>query len=177
MRTTGHAPTVFVTYARGVPEHEEKVLSFVNYLRNNGFDAENDKILQQKETSVEFLDMMLKGLSREKVIVVLSESYKTKSLLEGTGVYREYHYILKDIEKEKNKYIFVVFAKPPDYSHIAPSWIDSRDIIDVTEVKGINLLFAKLLGDTVIPACPIGDTLPEVSKEQVPDFDLFIKKN
>ena len=170
-------PTVFVTYATGDRAHETQVLSFVNYLRENGFDAVNDKLLQQQQTSIEFWDLMLSGFNRDKVVVVLSDGYVTKSKIEGSGVYREYHYILNDLGKNKTKYIFVVFSKPTDYSLVAPAWINSHDILNVSNDDGLNSLFAKLQGETTIAVTPVGSSLPVISQESVPNFTTFIKKN
>lgn len=167
---------VFVTYASGEKEHDQKVLSFVYFLRQNGFEAVNDRILKGQETAVDWWELMLKGLAMDKVIVVLSSLYLKKSQQQGTGVHREYQYILSDIEINKDKYIFVTFESRDAYSEIAPPWFLNREIIDLTDDEEIKLLFSKLLGK-VIPVPPVSGDLPEIPDEDIPDFFDLIKKN
>lgn len=109
-------PAVFVTYASGDPQHDMEVLSFVNFLRSNGFDAVNDTLLRQQEASMDFWSLMSLGFEREKVIVVLSELYKKKSQDKSKGVFREYRYILNDIEHNSNKYLFAAFSRRVPFS-------------------------------------------------------------
>lgn len=166
---------VFVTYASGEKEHDQKVLSFVHFLRQNGFDAVNDKILKEQETAVDWWELMLKGLAMDKVVVVLSHLYLKKSQQQNTGVHREYQYILSDIEKNKNKYIFVSFESPVAYTEIAPPWFLNREIIDLTNDDEVKILFSKLLGK-VMPLPPVSDVFPEIPDESIPDFFALIKK-
>lgn len=167
---------VFVTYASGEKEHDQKVLSFVYFLRQNGFDAVNDKILKEQETAVDWWELMLKGLAMDKVVVVLSSLYLKKSQQPNTGVHREYQYILSDIEKNKNKYIFVAFESPDAYTEIAPPWFLNREILDLTNDDEIKMLFSKLLGK-VMPLPPVSDVFPEIPDESIPDFFSLLKKN
>lgn len=166
---------VFVTYASGLKDHDQEVLSFVHFLRQNGFNAVNDKLLKEQESSVDWWELMLKGLAMEKVIVVLSPLYLEKSQKEKTGVHREYQYILSDIEINKNKYIFVVFETPVAYSEIAPPWFLNREVINLSKDIKFKTLFSKLL-DKSIPLPPVSDLLPEITDERVPNFLDLIKK-
>lgn len=167
---------VFVTYASGEKGHDQKVLSFVYFLRQNGFDAVNDKILKEQETAVDWWELMLKGLAMDKVIVVLSSLYLKKSQQKETGVSKEYKYILSDIEKNKNKYIFVTFEPSDAYLEFVPPWFLNREIVNLTKDDEFKTLFSKLLGK-VMPLPPVSGVFPEILDDHIPDFLDLIKKN
>jgi len=71
---------IFITYRWKGKEHINQVLSFVNYLREEGYQAEVDQMLSQKQTSIDFMKMMHKGINDyQKVIIVLSKGYKERA--------------------------------------------------------------------------------------------------
>ena len=79
---------------------KEKVISFVEFLRNNGFEADMDIKLMQEETAIDFNRLMHKGILKyDKVLIVLSDNYKTKAEAFEGGVGKEYRFIINDIEK------------------------------------------------------------------------------
>lgn len=160
----------FVTYASGDLEHDADVLGFVKYLRNNGFNAVNDKMLAEKSSSADWWDIMLEGFGMEKVIVVLSPLYFKKSHEVGCGVYRECKRIRSDIENNHKKYIFVVFSTPDKFTDVCPEFLDSRNIIDLSKEGSLNLLFSKLDNKSVIPPMPISDEKPDIIEAKVNDF-------
>lgn len=101
---------VFVTYSWESEEHNDKVLSFTDFLRSQGFSAENDKFHSQNETATDFNKMMHQAFTDyKKVIIVLSKGYIEKATKFKGGVGNEYSMIIKDIETSVNKYILVAF--------------------------------------------------------------------
>ncbi|MBF4472720.1 SEFIR domain-containing protein [Flavobacterium sp. HJJ] len=166
---------VFVTYSWDNEEHNEKVIAFTNFLRDNGFHAEVDKMLIQNETAKDFKVMMHKGMTDyQKVVVILSEGYKIKAQDFKGGVGTEYSLILKDIETNPNKYILVSFEGHND--NIAPLFFKSREIIDFSKENETEKqkLFAKLLDKKLYEFSKVANELPKIKKSETPA--LFSKK-
>ncbi|WP_431199577.1 SEFIR domain-containing protein [Mucilaginibacter sp. P19] len=71
---------VFVTYSWDSQEHNEKVISFTDFLRDEGFNAEMDIMHSQAQSALDFTKMMHQIMTDyKKVIVVLSKGYKQKA--------------------------------------------------------------------------------------------------
>jgi hypothetical protein len=162
---------VFITYSWDSEGHIEKVLSFTNLLRDEGFDAEMDKLHTQNETAKDFYKMMHQAMTDyEKVIVVLSKGYKEKAENFKGGVGNEYNLILKDIETQKNKYILVSFE--PISDEIAPLNFKGRHILDLTNKKNLNELYAKLQNVKTIEFAEVGPNKPVIEKTVIPKFAI-----
>ncbi|WP_343588427.1 SEFIR domain-containing protein [Flavobacterium sp.] len=165
---------VFVTYSWGNDEHNEKAIELTNFLRNNGFHAEIDKMLVQNETAKDFKTMMHKGMTDyNKVIVILSETYKEKAEEFKGGVGTEYSLILRDIETNSNKYILVSFEGFKD--NIIPLFFKSREILDLSkeDEREKEKLFAKLLDKKLYEFMPVASTLPSIETKKT--NSLFAK--
>jgi hypothetical protein len=162
---------VFITYSWDSEEHIEKVLSFTNLLRDEGFDAEMDKLHTQNETATDFYKMMHQAMTDyEKVIVVLSKGYKEKAENFRGGVGNEYNLILRDIETQKNKYILVSFE--PISDEIIPLNFKGRHIFDLSNKKNLNELYAKLQNVKTIEFAEVGPKKPTIEKTLIPKFDI-----
>lgn len=162
---------VFITYSWDSEEHIEKVVSFTNHLRDEGFDAEMDKLHTQNETATDFYKMMHQAMTDyEKVIVVLSKGYKEKAENFKGGVGNEYNLILKDIETQKNKYILVSFE--PISDSITPLNFKGRHIFDLSNKKNLNELYAKLQNVKTIEFAEVGTKKPIIEKTVIPKFTI-----
>ena len=160
---------VFVTYSWDSEEHIEKVMSFTNLLRDQGFDAEMDKLHTQNETATDFYKMMHQAMTDyDKVIVVLSKGYKDKAENFKGGVGNEYGLILKDMESQKNKYILISFG--PISDDITPLSFKGRHIFDLTNKKNLNEVYAKLQNIKTIEFAEVGLQKPAIEKVAIPNF-------
>lgn len=56
----GMVDSVAISYAWIDDAYKEHVIGFVNYLRENGYDAVMDELLKQRETAIDFNEMMVK---------------------------------------------------------------------------------------------------------------------
>lgn len=167
---------VFVTYSWDNEDHNEKVIAFTNFLRDNGFHAEIDRMLIQNETAKDFKIMMHKGMTDyQKVVVILSEGYKNKAEKFKGGVGTEYSLILKDIETNPNKYILISFEGHND--DIAPLFFKSREIIDFSTENDEEKrkLFAKLLNSKLYEFSKVSAELPKIEAYITPS--LFPKSD
>ena len=161
----------FVTYSWDSDKHNEQVISFTNYLRNKGFEAEIDKLLIQKETAIDFLKMMHKGMTDyNKVIVVLSKGYKEKAEAFRGGVGNEYSLILRDIDTNPNKYILVTFEEITD--EILPLFFRGRHIIDLSkkDSEKMNELFAKLQNKEIYKFSNVAEKKPQIEEKEIHSF-------
>jgi SEFIR domain len=162
---------LFITYSWDNEEHIEKVVSFTNHLRDEGFDAEMDKLHTQNETATDFYKMMHQAMTNyEKVIVVLSKGYKEKAENFKGGVGNEYNLILKDIETQNNKYILVSFE--PINDEITPLNFKGRHIFDLSNKKNLNELYAKLQNVKTIEFSEVGTKKPIIEKTVIPKFAI-----
>jgi len=134
---------VFVTYSWDEQEHNEKVLSLTNKLIESGENATMDKKEMQGETALELKTMMLRSIKNaSKVIVVLSQGYKTKAESEKGGVYFEYRTILSEIDKFPNKYILVSFE--PFSDDLLPLGFANRMVLHIKDDASYTSLLHKL---------------------------------
>jgi len=132
---------IFISYAWINDEPDNNVLGLVATLRNYGYNVECDVMVSAQETAIHFTEMMASSLQKsDKVIIVLSEEYAKKANMFKGGVGTEYRYIIRDIESNKQKYIFVTFNS--DRNKVTPDFLQGREILFLDE--GINNLLLKL---------------------------------
>ncbi|MBH1959121.1 MAG: TIR domain-containing protein [Flavobacteriia bacterium] len=167
--------TVFVTYAWEDEEYNSQIVSFVNFLRENGFDASMDKKKSQEAVSVNFNQMMVEGIQNSsKVIVVLSEKYKQKADKFEGGVATELKIILEDMKKNINKYIFVSFGKS-NRDDVIPTALLGTDVLDLKKDQDdneFNSLFAKIKEENIIEFSEVSDDEIQVKKVEIKPFKL-----
>lgn len=138
---------IFISYTHTDETTDNHILKFVNSLRTAGYAAVCDTILQERETSADFLKMMQRQLiSARKVIVVLSRQYKEKADNTKGGTWTEFRYVSAHIDEEPNKYILITLDTnhKPDYSDVLPEAFYMRNVIDV-ELD--NLLSSELINE------------------------------
>ncbi len=166
---------VFVTYSWDSEAHKTKVLSFTNFLRDNGFYADIDRKRSQEKTSTDFTKMMHQGITDyQKVIIVLSEGYKNKANAFEGGVGSEYQMIIKDIEDSPQKYILVCFDEIS--SNIFPTALKDREVINVSKPENHKILFAKLLNQELIKFASVADNKPKIEAKEIPKFEQLISQ-
>lgn len=166
---------VFVSYAWEEEDHNSKVISFVNFLRQNGFDASMDKRKSQEQTATNFNQMMIDSIQNsDKVIIVLSKKYKEKSDKFEGGVWQELNIIIEDIKQKKNKYIFVHFGNE-ERSKVTPTAILGLDVMDLKrdqDENQFNSLFAKVKEENIIEFIEVSEQEIVVKKIEIKPFKL-----
>jgi hypothetical protein len=152
---------IFVTYSWDGDNHENRVHSFVNFLRQNGFNAKIDKMLSQEQTSINFKQMMHQAMhSFNKVIVILSPGYKIKADEFKGGVGTEYRMLINDIEANPRKYILFSFQ---DISPaIVPFGLQGNEVIVELSKLWQDRLFAKLSGEDLYHFSPVAQKKPSI---------------
>lgn len=167
--------SVFVTYAWENEVHNDRVISFVDFLRKNGYNATMDRKESQEDTSTDFNQMMIAGIQNsEKVIVVLSEKYKERADTFTGGVGTEFRIIFEQLKTYSNKFIFVSFGDKPT-KLIVPTAIGGRDILNLKKDQDeteFNQLFAKLNSENTIVFSDVNKEKPIVKKKDIKPFKL-----
>ncbi|MEN2416163.1 AbiTii domain-containing protein [Flavobacterium mesophilum] len=166
---------VFVTYAWEDNNYNDKIISFVDFLRKKGFDATMDRAATQNETATNLNKMMVTGINQaDKVIVVLSAKYKKKADVFEGGVGTEFQIILEELKTKINKFIFVSFGDE-EFEKIVPTGIIGREILDLKKDQDdndFNLLFSKILSRNVIQFSDVEENIPEVKTREIKPFRL-----
>lgn len=160
---------IFVTYAWGTEEDNHKVYSLVERLRIEGFNATCDVIKMQEQTAINFKEMMQKGLTQDKVIIVLSEGYKKKADEFKDGVGTEYRTVINDIEENENKYILVSFCEVTNETlkSICPYMLKGRYVINLNKKEALNELFAKIKGEAIFEFSEVSPNEPEIERKKI----------
>lgn len=160
---------VFVTYSWGDQVHEAKVVSFTDHLRRNGFKAVMDKMLIQENTALDFVEMMHTAMTQyDKVIIILSESYKRKAEAFSGGVGNEYSMILKSIKENPTKYILVSFEGISD--SIIPLALKGREIVDMSNPESEVILKHKILNKKFYQFSDVVQVNHDLNIKSIPEF-------
>lgn len=145
MNTNG---VIAISYAHDGIEYNEKVVAFVSCLREKyGYNVIMDEYLKQKETAIDFNEMMAKLIpNAEKVIVLLTIKYKERADQFLGGVGDEYRIIVEEIKKYPTKYIFASFDPINDENidKIKPIALGNREIVHISDDEQWDILFSKL---------------------------------
>lgn len=165
---------VFVTYAWENDEHNDKVISFVDFLRKKGYNATMDRKESQEQTSINLNRMMIEGIQNsDKVIIILSPKYKEKAEKFIGGVGTEFPIIVEEIKTNNNKFVFVSFGNET-LEEIVPTGIKGRDILDLKKDQDneFNTLFAKLQNKNIITFSEVGEIMEEIKRKEIKPFRL-----
>lgn len=156
---------IFVSYSWINEKPDKKVLQLVAKMRENGYEAECDVMKIQEHSAINFVEMMTRNLQEaEKVIVVLSESYKKKADSFAGGVGAEYSYIISHISEETQKYILVSFDR--NLAKVQPNFLSQRQVIFLDNENGFNQLLYKLndIGEYSFPKVNPNKTVPPIQQ-------------
>lgn len=165
--------SIFVSYAGDKTKHKLRVESFVDMLREMGFNAQMDSSLKEKYPDID--EMMTIGLQMDKIIIVLSEEYKLKADGRIGGVWKEFKLIADDLEEHPKKYIFVSFDaySPSMKSKISPKRIGNRWIVDLTKdrTKNYNELIAFIKEEKEYPFKEPNRSIASVKPNSIMPFE------
>lgn len=173
---------IFVTYSWENQEYNDKVLSFVDFLRNKGFNADLDQNITQSETAINFKEMMFKNLTNSsKVIILLSETYRERANNFTGGVGTEYRFILSDIDINPKKYILCTFSSLTNLNpnSILPNGLFDREIISIFDdsANDYKKLSEKLSDFNSIELSPVSSNKPILTQKKITPFESFVNNN
>jgi hypothetical protein len=170
----GQSKNVFVTYAWEDEKHNDKVISFVDFLIKNGYNASMDRKESQEVSSINFNQMMIEGIQNsDKVLIILSPTYKVKANKFTGGVGTEFSIILEELKSSSNKFIFLSFGDN-SIDEICPTGIKGREILNLKTDQDteFNSLFAKLQNKNIIQFSEVNTVVTEVKLKTIKPFKL-----
>lgn len=164
---------IFISYSWEDESYNSQVKDFVNKLIDRGYDVCIDKREIESNYSIDMQEMMHKGLTEaDKVIVLLSESYKKKAESFTGGVGQEFKLILADIVNQRRKYILSSLSTFTSPRGIAPLAFQSRFIYNLSNEKGLTLLY-DMLEDRI--SYGFHDDIEEIHVSQVYRNEVYQK--
>lgn len=165
---------IFISHAWQDGKPNSRVLQFVNFLRENGYQAECDVLYQQQKTAIHFSEMMADALRKADItIIILSENYKKRADDFQGGVGTEYRYIIDDFSHNENKYILVSFGGRGQ--QITPDFLKGRDIVDLSEDENNEYreLYSKLSGIPKYEFSPVATDMTRPSPQRIEPFQTL----
>ena len=127
----------------------------------------------RKPEDIEWNDIMINGLKRDKIIVLLSEEYKRKAENEekekGSGVRIERNSLINKNNEEPKS---VILAKLPSLQNIKkkdvlPECFKGKNVIDLSSNDfhdGFNLLYSRLTDIPIAETDPPKGDVPPINK-------------
>jgi TIR domain len=171
-------PIVFISYSWDSEPHKEWVLNLANQLRKNGVDV----ILDQYDLSagMELTHFLEKGVSADKILVIMTPNYKIKADKRTGGVGYEYSMLSEEyFEGEPNKAKILPILRSGDKKSSCPTFMRSivyhemidDGLFDTNLFKTIKLI----LGKPLVEKPPLGQ-LPNFDGNKIPDLEKTIKE-
>lgn len=119
-------PHVFISYAWGSAEHQEKVIQFAKSLVENGVDVELDKwSLKEGNDTYSFMEQMVNNPQITNVLLLLDKEYADKANSRKGGVGTETQIISPEIYTKINqdKFIPIIFERGNDGEIFKPAFL------------------------------------------------------
>lgn len=165
--------TVFISYSWDSIEHQNWVLNLANILVTNGVDV----ILDQYELSAgkEMTFFMEKSLTADKILIILTPSFKNKADKREGGVGYEYSLFTQEYyEKQSDQSRIIPILRIGDKDTSSPAFIRTRLYHDMRndstfDAKWFELI--KIIIDKPLVQKPILGKLPEFDKPLTPDVE------
>lgn len=170
--------TVFISYSWDNEEHKSWVLNLANYLVENGIDV----ILDQFDLSIgnEMTFFMEKAMMADKILLILTPSYKTKADDRTGGVGYEYSLVTRDFyDKEPNKSKIIPILRSGDKDLSCPVFVQTKLFHNMSDDKLMDskmFELIKIIVDEPLVKKPLLGELPDFDIENVPELDAALNK-
>lgn len=119
-------PKVFISYAWGSKEYQEKVLSFATDLMEDGIDVVIDKwSMKEGHDTYAFMEQSVNDQSVTNVLLLLDPQYEKKANERSGGVGTETQIISPEIynKVKQEKFLPVIFERKEDGSIPKPAYL------------------------------------------------------
>lgn len=179
-------PRVFISYAWGTDDYQEKVLSFATALMKDGVDVVIDKWnLNEGNDMNSFMEQCVNDSSITNVLMLLDPIYAQKANEHSGGVGVETQIISAHVYRQvtQNKFIPVVFARDENGDVCKPTYLESRLHFDLSLPEKYDTeyqnLVKRLYGVEINPKPELGkkpfwvDSLPNVSVKTISSFEVL----
>ena len=157
-------PKVFISYAWGTDEYQEKILSFATQLMGDGIDVVLDKWdLSEGNDTYAFMEKCATDKSITNVLMLLDPVYAEKADAHTGGVGTETQIISANVYQEvtQDKFIPIVFERNEKNEVCKPTYLKGRLHFDLTQPDKYDYeylrLVKKLYGEEVYQKPELGN--------------------
>lgn len=148
MKPTIENPKVFISYAWGSKEYQDKVLSFATSLQGDGIEVLFDKWdLKEGHDTYAYMERSVNDASVTGVIILLDPLYEEKANNRDGGVGTETQIISPEIYNNvtQEKFLPVVFERKKDGAVPKPSYLQGLLHFDLTIDDTYNSEYQRLV--------------------------------
>ena len=177
-------PKVFISYAWGSEDYQNKVLAFVTQLRGDGIDTIFDKWdLTEGNDTYAFMEMCVNDPSVTNVLMLLDPIYAQKANNHSGGVGTETQIISAEVYKEvtQDKFIPVIMERDENGDVCKPIYLQGRLHFDLSMADDYDNSYQRLVktlyGEEIYAKPELGtkpfwvDTPIVVSPKRVSAYD------
>lgn len=135
MDTLIENPKVFISYAWGTEEYQQKVLDFASRLKGDGISVIIDKwSMEVGNDTFSFMEKCVKDASIHFVIILLDPVYAKKADDRSGGVGAETQIISPNVynDTEQSKFVPIVFERGKNNEICKPVYLNGRLHFDLT---------------------------------------------
>lgn len=141
-------PKVFISYAWGTPEYEERVISFAASLVDDGVEVLIDKwSLKEGNDTYSFMEKSVLDPTITNVILLLDPTYEEKANKKQGGVGTETQIISSEVynKTEQTKFLPVVFLRKPDGGIPKPVYLRNTLHFDLSTDESFENEYRRLV--------------------------------
>lgn len=141
-------PKVFISYAWGSKEHQDKVLSFATRLMNDGVDVILDKwSLVEGNDMNAFMEKCVSDSTVTNVLMLLDKNYAEKADNKSGGVGTETQIISAQVYQkvDQDRCIPIVFERGPKGEIYKPIYLQSRYHFDLSLLDSFEDNYQRLV--------------------------------
>lgn len=167
-------PKVFISYAWGDSDYQEKVLSFATQLMSDGIDVVFDKWdLTEGNDTYAFMEKCATDASITNVLMLLDPIYAKKADEHTGGVGTETQIISAKVYQEvtQDKFIPIVFARDENDNVCKPTYLAGRLHFDLSHAESYDETYQRLVitlfGEEVYAKPELGQKPGWVEKKQL----------
>ena len=177
-------PHIFISYAWGTDEYQQKVIVFANSLLQCGVDVELDKwSLKEGNDTYAYMEQMVTNPNISNVLLLLDKNYSDKADSRKGGVGTETQIISPEIYEKTNqdKFIPIIFERGPNGEICKPAFLKGLLHFDLSTdekyASEFQRLVKRLFGIEVYEKPELG-TPPDwiIQKEKVDNPKIVFTK-
>jgi len=141
-------PRVFISYAWGSQEFQDKVLAFATELMSDGVDVIFDKWeLKEGNDTYAFMERSVTDKSIDNVLILLSPEYEKKANDRSGGVGTETQIISPEVynKTNQNKFLPIVFARGENDEVPKPTYLKTLLYFDLSNAEIYDKEYRRLV--------------------------------
>lgn len=147
-KVTIQNPKVFISYAWGSEEYQNRVLAFAESLVRDGVDVVLDKWnLSEGNDTYAFMEKCVNDTAITNVLMLLDPTYAQKANAHEGGVGVETQIISSEVyqKTEQNKFIPIVFERDAQGDIHKPTYLQSRLHFDLSRGEKYDIEYQRLV--------------------------------